>query len=127
MDKELYMRKYRKKHPEYGKDRQKSTYKDRLQVKTEVLSHYGKRKKLQCRWRNCTITDVDMLSLDHIDNNGAEHRRQLTGGRKNRCGGSTYIYRTLKRLKYPAGFQTLCHNHQWKKEILRRKFQNKRT
>jgi len=27
----------------------------------------------------------------------------------------------LKRDGYPEGLQTLCHNHQWKKEILRRR------
>jgi hypothetical protein len=33
----------------------------------------------------------------------------------------------LRREGYPAGSQTLRHNHQWKKEILRRHEQGRKT
>ena len=46
-------------------------------IKTVVLAHYGFRKTLRCRWRGCTIKDIDMLSLDHVENNGAAHRRSM--------------------------------------------------
>jgi len=83
-------------------------------LKIRVLSHYGKGGKALCSWRRCTICDLDVLSLDHIKDDGQKHR---AAGFKNGVNG----YRQLERLGYPKGFQTLCMNHQWKKEILRRK------
>jgi hypothetical protein len=87
------------------------------QVKFEVLSRYGKGKKPVCSWRNCYISDVDMLSIDHILNDGAKHRPQQKIG--NRTGIGFYYH--LKKLGFPKGFQTLCMNHQLKKEILKRR------
>jgi hypothetical protein len=87
----------------------------RLRNKIEVLAHYGKNRKLQCFWPGCEITDPDMLSLDHKDNTGNEDRKKSKGN------GGVMLYAKLKRQGYPEGFQTLCHNHQWKKEILRRR------
>lgn len=87
--------------------------KSNVQLKLEVLSQYGPNKHLMCAWPDCTVTDIDMLSLDHINDNGAEHRRQYAPGYG--------VYRELRREGYPEGYQTLCHNHNWKKEILRRR------
>jgi hypothetical protein len=88
----------------------------RLESKIEVLSHYGVQGILGCCWENCDVADPDMLSLDHKDNTGNIDRKR--GG----CFiGGVSFYRQLKREGYPEGFQTLCHNHQWKKEILRRR------
>ena len=83
--------------------------------KLAALTHYGKEGFLQCCWSGCDVTDVDMLSLDHIENDGAEHRRESgnNGGHK--------MYRMLRQQGYPDGFQTLCMNHQTKKELLRRR------
>lgn len=83
--------------------------------KIRVLTHYGKSGKLQCCWIRCTVCDPDMLSLDHLDNDGAEARKSGYEG----CGSG--LYRKVEREKYPEGFQTLCHNHQWKKELMRRR------
>ncbi len=87
----------------------------RAVIKTEVLSHYGKQSKLQCCWPGCEVLDPDMLTIDHIDNSGAEARR------KDKNNGGATLYARLKRQSYPDGFQTLCHNHQWKKELMRRR------
>jgi hypothetical protein len=54
-----------------------------------------------------------MLTLDHIANNGAEDRKA------GRLGGNMYAY--LRKAGYPDGHQTLCMNHQIKKEILRKR------
>lgn len=83
-----------------------------VQIKLEVLSHYSPDGKLRCSWPDCDVMDIDMLSLDHINNDGAESKRS---------GGQTGIagYRIVKRNNYPDGYQTLCHNHQMKKEIMR--------
>lgn len=86
------------------------------QEKIEVLSHYGLSGKLQCNWADCSITDVDMLSIDHTNNDGAEDRRNSIRGQ-----GGIQTYHKLKLLGYPDGFQTLCYNHQWKKEMNRRR------
>jgi hypothetical protein len=83
-----------------------------LEVKTEVLAHYSLKSSLNCSVENCVISDIDMLTLDHINNNGSSHRKELNGSR---------IYECLKRKGYPEGYQTLCHNHNWKKELQRRR------
>jgi hypothetical protein len=88
---------------------------ERLALKIEVLSHYGNSGVLQCCWPECSVVDPDMLSLDHKENNGNEDRKT-----SNNPGGVAF-YAKLKREGLPEGFQTLCHNHQWKKEILRRR------
>ena len=73
-------------------------------LKAEVLTHYGN-GKLACV--SCGFADIRALSIDHINNDGAKHRREdkLIGGRG--------IYRWLKEQGYPEGFQTLCMNCQW--------------
>lgn len=42
------------------------------------------------------------LQIDHIDNNGAEHRRSTN------CGTGIKFYRWLKAEGYPDGFAVLC-------------------
>ena len=58
-----------------------------------------------------------MLSLDHINNDGNEARRNNGGKRK---GYAFYIW-LIKEAK--AGrlhaLQVLCHNHNMKKQLLR--------
>lgn len=83
-------------------------------LKIRVLTHYGKSKQLKCRWRKCEVQDLDMLTLDHIYDNGKKHREQ---GYEGGING----YRQLARAGYPKGFQTLCGNHQLKKEHIRRR------
>jgi hypothetical protein len=78
-------------------------------VKVDVLTHYGPNGVLKCSWGGCEVSDIDMLSLDHINNDGAEHRRT------NKAGVGTYKW--IRRNDYPQGFQTLCFNHQWKKQL----------
>jgi len=91
-----------------------SRSKRRLEVKVEVLSHYGPDGMLGCCWEGCTIVDPDMLTLDH-ENNDGNIARQGT------YKGGISFYMKVKRDGYPKGLITLCHNHQWKKEILRRR------
>lgn len=123
---------YRKKHdePRKAKNRQKYAenpeYRQRVlntsakqgeANKLAVLSHYGKGRQPCCCWPDCMITDIDMLTLDHINNDGAEHRKTL--GDRKMAGGK--IYRWIIKNGFPDGFQTLCANHQFKKEILRKR------
>lgn len=53
-----------------------------------------------------------MLSLDHVHNNGADHRRGSG------CNFGIILYRKLRRAGYPLGYQTMCFNHQWKKQLM---------
>jgi hypothetical protein len=68
-----------------------------LAVKQIVFEHYGNR----CAY--CGDTDFERLQIDHMANDGNEHR--LTIGR-NGCGAQ--MYRWLRRHNYPPGFQLLC-------------------
>jgi hypothetical protein len=83
------------------------------EVKLEVLSHYGKDGRLECCWPECTINDPDMLSIDHVNNNGKADRKSN--------GSGVIFYRHLQSISYPEGYQTLCLNHQFKKELMRRR------
>lgn len=88
----------------------------RVRLKILVLSHYGLAGRLQCSWPDCSVIDVDMLSLDHVNNDGAAERKN-----GNRGGGGVATYQRVKTAGFPEGYQTLCHNHQWKKELMRRR------
>jgi hypothetical protein len=52
----------------------------------------------------CGESNPMFLCLDHIANNGKEHRKEIgsTGGHK--------LYKWLKNHNYPEGFQVLCMN-----------------
>lgn len=84
----------------------------RLNLKIEILSHYGLEGKLQCCWTGCEIDDIDLLTLDHLNNDGAKDRK----------GGD--FYRKVRAAGFQALYQTLCWNHQWKKRslLLKEKF-----
>ena len=89
--------------------------KKRSALRIETLSHYGPSGQLCCSWVNCHISDIDMLVLDHTADNGAQERNAL-GGRNARGWN---FYELLKANAFPEGYQTLCCNHNHKKEILR--------
>jgi len=63
---------------------------------------------------HCPETDITVLCIDHINNDGYEHRKTI--------GGGSQIYRWLKRHNYPTGYQVLCHNCNARKE-----FEHRRT
>jgi hypothetical protein len=51
------------------------------------------------------------LTIDHVNNDGAMHRK-IVGGK----GGSSF-FQWLRRNKYPPGFQVLCRNCNWGKHV----------
>ena len=91
----------------------RETPKQRLANKIDCLTHYGG-GRLACVF--CGETDLDCLSLDHINNDGAQDRKK----RKEK-GQSPSIYKNLIWEAYPIGYQTLCMNCQFKKEAHRRR------
>ena len=70
---------------------------DRIQA--EIVEAYGG-FKCAC----CGETEPMFLTIDHVNNDGAEHRRQI--GAKPGSG----FYQWLKSEGYPPGFQVLCMN-----------------
>jgi len=100
-----------------------TNHKYRLAIKCETLKHYGKGGRMLCCWRGCTVSDPDMLTLDHINNDGAQYRRENGGsGAASGCN----LYAKLRSAGFPDNLflQTLCCNHQSKKRIfdLRRQY-----
>ena len=76
-------------------------------LKKEVFNYYGDMCKC------CGETEIAFLSIDHINEDGANHRKLLTGS--SRTGGGTPTYRWIKKNNFPDGFQVLCFNCNWAK------------
>jgi hypothetical protein len=72
----------------------------RARYRKAVLDHYGRR--CAC----CGETENEFLTLDHKDNDGAEHRKVVDGGK---------FYRWLIKSGFPENFQVLCMNCNWAK------------
>jgi len=68
-------------------------------IRAKVLEEYG--GACAC----CGETTPEFLSIDHVHNDGAEHRREIGGY-------GQAIYKWLRREGYPKDgrFQILCHN-----------------
>jgi hypothetical protein len=104
-----YQRKYRLNYKEYWSNRYHEKRENiakversyRLSLRLDVIAAYG--GKCAC----CGTEHIEFLCVDHINNNGAEHRRELFG---TRIGAGTKFYRWLKANEYPNGFQLLCWN-----------------
>ena len=67
-------------------------------VKREVFLHYGN------KCLHCGIADKEVLTVDHTNQNGADHRRQF------KLKSSNALYRWLRKNKYPKEFRVLCYN-----------------
>jgi len=70
----------------------------RKSLKKEIISYYGGR--CAC----CGESEIIFLTMDHVDNNGAEHRREA------KISSGLDFYYWLRRNGYPEGFQVLCWN-----------------
>ena len=73
-------------------------------VRDQAYQAYGG-YKCNC----CGITERAFLSLDHINNDGAKHKREC----KLRTGEQ--LYRWIVKNNFPPMFQVLCMNCQWGK------------
>lgn len=82
----------------------------RRKIKLEVFTHYSKGKPICCE-KNCNVDDIDMLALDHTNDDGASHRKKI--GVKN----GVFIYEWTKKNNYPKIFQVMCWNHNIKKQL----------
>ena len=74
-------------------------------IKAEAMEAYGG------RCVSCGESRLAHLALDHIEDNGAQHRRE-TGTK-----GGVPFYRAMKRQGWPPGLQVLCHGCNMVKQI----------
>lgn len=74
----------------------------RKRVRDAAFAAYGGYKCV-C----CGETEPSFLTLDHINNDGAEFRRKIAG-KRTAAGYHTYIW--LAKNGYPEGIQVLCMN-----------------
>lgn len=58
----------------------------------------------------CGETERAFLSLDHINRDGAAHRREMSKGNTNTYPGFRALHADLKRKGWPPVLQVLCHN-----------------
>lgn len=67
-------------------------------LRVKVLSRYsgGGNPKCAC----CGVTNLEFLSLDHINGGGRQHRKTV----------KIRWWEWLRKNKYPEGFRVLCHN-----------------
>lgn len=74
-------------------------------VKMAAIAKYG--GKCMC----CSETEPMFLTIDHINNDGKEHRAKLSRNSTQIFSGQTF-YRWLRRNGYPQdiGLQVLCFN-----------------
>lgn len=75
-------------------------------LKLECYDAYGGRFCACCGER-----EMNFLTMDHIENDGADWRREHFG-ENNGKGGGINFYEWAKRNSYPPGFQVLCWNCQ---------------
>lgn len=116
---------YRLKHPDRCKKRLRESYykhKDSRLAKAKrfrdkrkyaVLLKYSASDTPACCWDGCDINDLDMLTIDHTNNDGAAHRKAMVDSSK--------LYYWIVKNNYPSGFQVLCANHNLKKELERKR------
>ncbi len=118
-----YMRKWNDKHREKVRAQKRLDYHKKRQdpkwvasenkrgrdywakLKHEVFLAYGG-AKCAC----CGETEEAFLSIDHIFNDGATHRKEIRKPLKNGKGSTSGILGWLKTSNFPAGFQILCMN-----------------
>jgi hypothetical protein len=120
-----YMKQYYINHPEKREEQLLRIKEHHSRVKLEVLMHYSNKLVPECanlfNMHETPFTDVDCLSIDHI--NGRNHLPDEERAAKDRgenLKGSSF-YRWLRKNNYPQGYQVLCMNCQYKKEILRKR------
>lgn len=85
-----------KEQADYARERYSS-------LRKAVWEHYG----AQCSW--CGEDDSNVLEMDHINNDGKEHRKRIGEG-------ASALYAFVVRNHFPDGFQLLCTNCNTAKE-----------
>jgi|TARA_R100001530_G_scaffold21901_2_gene18007 hypothetical protein len=87
----------KRKDPIFRLKQNKRSQEKRKRIRLEVLQYYA---GIYPRCACCGESHYEFLGIDHINNDGAKHRKEI---------GAT-IYGWLKKNNFPEGFQVLCHN-----------------
>jgi hypothetical protein len=87
-----YYQKHKEKRLVYNRDWWKK-------IRNKVLSYYSP-GELRCAC--CGEKNFGFLTLDHVNQDGAEHRRLV--------GRSNGVYLWIIKKGFPPGFQVLCYN-----------------
>lgn len=109
------MRKARVAKPEKYREHQRDHRNRHLERVRRQRRESGRRRKLRvmhgyggpecvCCGEKC----LTMLTIDHVNNDGAKHRNELNGGKGREA--SVELYCWLEENNYPSGFQVLCYN-----------------
>ncbi len=102
-----YAKRYREKNPNYYReyrannlDKEIQRHKqEREKLKLIVYNHYTNNDiKCSC----CGEQNIKFLSIDHINNDGAKHRKEI--------GTGDAIYRWPIKNNFPGGYRILCMN-----------------
>lgn len=106
----LYQKQWRQAHPEQVKE-----YTKRANAKWGKVRHENLKQQVYNHYKAicvcCGEITPAFLSLDHIENDGAQWRRQRSQGRE-------VFYRWIIKNNFPASLQVLCMNCQWGKRKL---------
>ena len=86
-------------------------------LKLYIFGRYCKGAILKCA--HCSVVDIDVLCLDHINHCGIVRRRIQ--------GVGSNLYRWIIRHDFPPEFQILCANCNMKKEKIRCREEGKMT
>jgi len=70
-----------------------------LRLKMKVFNHYT---NFNIKCNCCGENMIEFLSIDHVNNDGAEHRKKVHSG--------SSLYYWLINNNYPSGYQILCMN-----------------
>lgn len=98
--KAIYERLYTAEHPEKFRDKRKARTQ---KYKFDAINYYSG-GSISCACHGCLCSDIDVLSIDHIDGGGHTHCKQL------KSEGKTFGYQWLKSQGYPFGYRVLCLN-----------------
>ena len=84
-----------------------------FRLKLEIILHYSPNGICQCASQDCWhvgpchVSDPRVLTVDHIQGKGNQHRKEIGGYRQ--YSGS-HIYFWIQRNNFPPLFQILCIN-----------------
>jgi hypothetical protein len=95
-------RKYGEKYDQLREQENTYNRKKRQRIKEAVFAAYG---GYVCAC--CGETEKSFLTIDHINNDGAAHRRSITGKRHS---AGVHTYNWIVKNGFPEGFQVLCMN-----------------
>lgn len=114
------MRKARAKNPGLYKNMQRQHRQRHLELVRRQRRESGKRLKLRVMAKYggaicacCAEKCLSMLTIDHINNDGAKHRKEIGNVYEFAKGKRAIVadfYRWLERNEFPTGFQVLCYN-----------------